>query len=347
MSDYDSDSAGRVVKKRARDDGEGGASDDEFGDMLALDSVQEVTTLSRSPQLMDLLTKIETTDMNKNTITPSDPEYAVLEDTNKMVVEIEREKIKVFRFVRDHYRHRFPELESLIVDTVLFTQIVKLIANNVEDLTPVIDKLHEMLPSQVCAVIIVTASVTRGICFESADMDRVIEACDEMETLEQAKQILLEYVQSRMLHVAPNLSMFLGAAIAAQLFGICGSLAKLAEMAPTDLAQLGASKRNTAGFSANVGGFLLNCDLIRSQPAEVRHKALRVVSNKVSLAARVDAHRHAADGSRGVQLREHVRAIMEGWQQPMMTRAVGGMYDRRARVRRSDLAARKRQERGF
>jgi len=338
----DSDRESNGPGKRPRDAEEN--IEDILAHMLSVGSIKEITTLARSPLLHQLCTRIQNIEPNKNTITPDDPEYKLLEECNAMVVDLEIEKTKVYRFVRAHYRHRFPELESLIVDSVTFAQVVNIIQNGVEDLTSVVDKLSELLPSQVLAVIIVTASTTKGIPFSSEDIGIVLEGCEEMEILENVKQIILEYVHQRMMLVAPNLCNFIGPAIASQLFGITGSLQKLSEMAPDDIARLGKARATASGFAASIGGFILNADMVRSQPAEIRHKAIRVVCNKLSLAVRVDATRHAPDGQQGVELREQVRAVMERWQQPPLQPIAAGMYDRRTRYRRAEKVAKRRAQ---
>ena len=51
------------------------------------------------------------------------------------------------------------------------------------------------------------------------DMDRVNEACKIAVELEEMKQKILTYVQSRMTFIAPNLTVIVGASTAAKLMG--------------------------------------------------------------------------------------------------------------------------------
>ena len=50
-------------------------------------------------------------------------------------------------------------------------------------------------------------------------MDRVNEACKIAVELEEMKQKILTYVQSRMTFIAPNLTVIVGASTAAKLMG--------------------------------------------------------------------------------------------------------------------------------
>jgi len=52
-----------------------------------------------------------------------------------------------------------------------------------------------------------------------AEMKKVQEACDMAIALEAMKHQILQYVQSRMAFIAPNLSTIVGASTAAKLMG--------------------------------------------------------------------------------------------------------------------------------
>lgn len=55
---------------------------------------------------------------------------------------------------------------------------------------------------------------------DNAELDRVMEACDTALELERYKSKIYSYVESRMTFIAPNLSVLVGAPIAAKLMGI-------------------------------------------------------------------------------------------------------------------------------
>ena len=52
------------------------------------------------------------------------------------------------------------------------------------------------------------------------EVDMVIEACDMMETSNETKIKILQYVESRMSLIAPNLSVIVGSTVAAKLMGM-------------------------------------------------------------------------------------------------------------------------------
>ena len=54
---------------------------------------------------------------------------------------------------------------------------------------------------------------------DSKEMDRVMEACDTALELDKYKSRIYSYVESRMTFIEPNLSVLVGAPIAAKLMG--------------------------------------------------------------------------------------------------------------------------------
>ena len=259
-------------------------------------------------------------DMEKTTILPEDPENALLRTTADMIGHIERTKIALYDAIRSLYAQRLPELAALVVDRGAYCAIVHAMGNfvNLSEMGEKIEMLRDHLPSQLCAALLVVASVSRGTVLATATASTLLDATEEFTSLESVKQILLDYLSSRIMLLAPNLCNLIGPGIAAQLFGLSGSLVSLCEMSPETVASLGKSSGQSSDASApshllSIGGYLLNSDLVQSQPAEVRHKIVRMVSHKVVLAARVDAYRYAPDGSKGYEMRSYLCRRMEEW----------------------------------
>ena len=68
-------------------------------------------------------------------------------------------------------------------------------------------------------VVSVTASTTQGQVLSDPELEAVIEACDMAIELVDFKTKILTYVESRMSYIAPNLSLIVGASVAAKLMG--------------------------------------------------------------------------------------------------------------------------------
>ena len=337
------------VIKKPSDNAANHANDDDdpmngvdLEDMLKYSDVQQVTSLLRSGKMTELLRQLSIYNgdeaKTKNAIPADDPEHTFVCDCSFMVLQLEVEKTKVHKFVHDHYRQRFPELAMLCSDGFTFTKAVALIQNSV-DLTDVIAELDELFPSQITAIIIAAASTTQGRALSDDELSAVTNASQEMETLDAAKQMLLEYIQLRMPLICPNLCAFLGTGITSQLFAICGSVRKLAEYDPHELAKLGSVRHDQSGIPIKTSGFLSNSDLVANQPPQLRAKALRIVAASVVTLARIDFSRRASDNSQGLKQRQDVRTKMIQWTDPLIVRgAANNTYERRTRHRARFLA---------
>lgn len=331
-----------------------GMIDDEINkiDFLRYESVSEVSILFRTTELRTMFERMSEY-MNegmqaKNALSRDDEEYHFVLNCSKMVMKMEVEKTKVHKFIRDHYARRFLELDMLCADAVTYAKLVKLISNDM-NLAGIIDEMDELVPSQVSCAIIACASTTDGQALDEVQLTRVVEACDELIGIEEAKQALLEYIQMRMILICRNLCAFLGGGIASQMFALAGSMDALAALDPEDLINLGKNRASTTGFAIETTGFLINVDLIACQPPELRTKALRLVSQTVIDVARVDANRRAADESFGLKCREEVKRKMLSWTDPLVqeTQAKNRWLANKLYERRNRKGAAERAEAGM
>ena len=153
-----------------------------------------------------------------------DGAYQLIVDSNSLSVDIENEIQVVHNFIRDKYRRKFPELESLVMNPMDYARVVKAIGNEM-DMTKV--ELESVIPSATIMVVSVTGSTTNGEPLSSEDLDSTFEACDRAMTLDNDKRKLVALVESRMDKTAPNLSAVLGPEVAARLLGVAGGLTQL------------------------------------------------------------------------------------------------------------------------
>jgi U4/U6 small nuclear ribonucleoprotein PRP31 len=324
----------------------GAPSANAAGAMLRYTTVDQVSTYRSSDELGDVLKQLQLyadTPPASNVMLRSDPEYAFIINCGNVCVRIEHEKLRIHRFIVDHYSRRFPELAALVGDANTYARVVRLIGNAVHDMDAVIEPLEALVPSQLLVAVIAASCTTRGEELPPADLEHVAEACDELAKLEEVKQVLLEYIQERMILVCRNLCAYLGSGIASQLVATAGSVDALAAMDTADLQTLGSARGQNIGFAVRTAGFLQNVDLVQRQPAELRTRALRLVAEKVISLARIDANREGADESEGLRARDWtIRRILE-WSDPLIQQeqrkrygASNKLYEKRSRVKRGD-----------
>ena len=246
-----------------------------------------------------------------------DPEYKLLVEANGLYASIDTQVMIVHKFIRDHYSTRYPELETLITGPVEYANAVAIIGNgpldNVKGLAQRSDNilntsLENALDKQTLMIVTTEAVRTRGRELSASELRTVIQGCEEMFYLDRSKKILSEYVQSQMSIFAPNLTALIGSITAAQLVNSAGGLPGLAGTPNRNLASLGSKKQFQAGFARNVGvrqkGFLYHSDLFRTIGDDFMTQAMRIVSAKVILAARIDCVHRNPDGSEGDRFKQ-------------------------------------------
>ncbi|KAJ3694796.1 hypothetical protein LUZ60_000173 [Juncus effusus] len=293
-------------------------------DSLNYDDLDSVSKLQKSQRYIDIMQKVETalqnpssTPASSSSILEEDPEYQLIVDCNSLSVEIDHETSIIHNFIRDKYRPKFPELESLVHHPVDYARLVQKIGNEM-DLTLV--DLEGLLPSAIIMVVSVTASTTSGKPLSEETLEKTVEACERMLALDEAKKKVLEFVESRMGYIAPNLSAVVGSSVASKLMGTAGGLNGLAKMPACNVQLLGSKRKNLAGFSTATSqlrvGYLEQTEVFLSTPPSLRTRAVRLLASKSTLAARIDSIRGDPSGKAGRSLREEIGRKIEKWQEP-------------------------------
>ncbi|KAI3962897.1 hypothetical protein MKW92_051463 [Papaver armeniacum] len=268
--------------------------------------LDSVSRLHKSLRYIETMQKVEaaaalekgSADTTDQGMVEEDPEYQLILDCNALLVDIENEIVNVHNFIVDKYRLKFPDLKSLVNHPIDYARVVKKIGNEV-DITKV--DLEGLLPSAVIMVV------------------STMEACDRALSLDLAKKQLLDFVESRMEYIAPNLSAVVGSAVAAKLIGAAGGLSKLINMPSCNLQVLGAKREILAGFSnANSGvriGYLEQTDIFQTTPPTLRAKACKYIAGKSILAARLDNERGDPTGKEGRRYRDEILKKIEKLQE--------------------------------
>jgi U4/U6 small nuclear ribonucleoprotein PRP31 len=248
------------------------------------------------------------------------PEYQLLTQSNTLSTGIDNEIILVHKFIRDHYSARFPELEILIQNPLDYARAVAIIGNgpmeNIRQISESTDNivgqsLKQVLDGPSLMVVTVEATTTKGEPLSDSELATVRSACQMILKLDHAKKVLTEYVQSRMSMFAPNLTALIGSLTAAQLINYSGGVAGLAKTPSCNIPPLG-NKKNARGIgmSTNAGirnqGIIYHNDIIRAVPQDLKVQAMRILSAKVVLAARIDSAHESPSGEQGLLLGDQV-----------------------------------------
>lgn len=245
------------------------------------------------------------------------PEYQLLKEANEYSTQIDSEVAVVHKFIRDNYSAVFPFLEELVKNPVDYAKTVAILQNGpLDDIKTIAQKtdnvvgvaLKNILDGPSLMVLTVEATRAQGRDLSESELEMVVGACKLLLQLDTARGTLTQYVQSRMRVFAPNLTVLLGSLAAAQLINHAGGLAGLAKTPACNIAPLGSNKATGLGLATNIGirhqGYIYHSPILQSIRQDLKKQALRIVSAKVILAARVDMVHHNPDGSMGQQLKD-------------------------------------------
>ncbi|KAG9255028.1 uncharacterized protein F5Z01DRAFT_653684 [Emericellopsis atlantica] len=245
------------------------------------------------------------------------PEYHLLTQSNSLSTQIDGEVALVHKFNRDHYSTRFSELERLVTTPLEYAKVVMILGNGPMDSetikklqsstdNPLGVTLKSVLDGPTVMVVTVEATTSKGQEMSPEELARVRQGCELVIALHRAKNILTEYVQSRMTVFAPNLTALIGSLTAAQMLNQAGGLTGLSKTPACNIPSWGSKKRQ-AGLATNIGvrsqGFLYHSDMIRGIPSDLKKQAMRIVAAKLVLAARVDRIHSSPDGATGEELK--------------------------------------------
>ena len=180
-------------------------------------------------------------------------------------------------------------------------------------------KMDDILSAQSVMAVTLQGSTSSDQPLNDQQLNTVISLCQEAMQLDDDRLILLRYIESRMLKMAPNLSALIGTHITAKLVSQVGGLRALSVMPACNIMLVGQQRQKTITFDASVRhtGFLFDSDIVQDAPKDLRIKASRVLANKVTLAARIDAQ-GVKSNDQGCAYRKEIQEKIEKWQEPSM-----------------------------
>ncbi|MGH0173939.1 UNVERIFIED_CONTAM: hypothetical protein FKN15_066466 [Acipenser sinensis] len=209
----------------------------------------------------------------------------------------------IHKFVRDKYSKRFPELESLVPNSLDYIRTVQELGNNL-DKCKNNENLQQILTNATIMVVSVTASTTQGsLMFTPLSSAGVAGGLTNLSKMPACNLMLLG-AQRR------SLSGFSTTSLLPHTGYIYHS--DIVQALPTDLRRKAARLVSAkCTLAARVDSFHESTD-----GKDLRRKAARLVSAKCTLAARVDSFHESTDGKVGYDLKEEIERKFDKWQEP-------------------------------
>ncbi|KAJ5098921.1 Pre-mRNA-processing factor 31 [Penicillium argentinense] len=239
------------------------------------------------------------------------------------------ELTRLHKILRDHYSVRFPELETLVTNSIKYAKTVAILQNgpfdDIKSLSNSTDNmvgesLKTVLDGPSLMTVALEGTTTRGRQLTDGELKTVLETCEKIIQLDRERTALTENIRSRVNSIAPNLVALIGSQTAAQFLNQSGGLKELAKIPACNLGAQGARRQDGLGLATNHGvrsqGFLYDSPLIQEVPNDLKKQAIRIVSAKMVLAVRSDVSNYAKDGSLGEDLKEQCFKRIEKLTEP-------------------------------
>ncbi|CAD6208537.1 GSCOCG00010532001-RA-CDS [Cotesia congregata] len=204
--------------------------------------------------------------------------------------ELDKELNNYIMRVREWYGWHFPELGKIITDNLAFVKTVKCVGTR--DNTSGSD-LSEILSEDIEEKVKEVAEISMGTEISDDDILNIQHLCDQVIEISQYRATLYEYLQARMMAMAPNLTVLVGELVGARLIASAGSLINLAKDPSSTLQIRGAEKALFRALKTKKDtpkyGLIYHAQLIGQSSTKLKGKMSRMLANKASLATRLDA----------------------------------------------------------
>uniref|UniRef100_A0A8D2B9V2 Nop domain-containing protein n=1 Tax=Sciurus vulgaris TaxID=55149 RepID=A0A8D2B9V2_SCIVU len=140
---------------------------------------------------------------------------------------------------REWYGWHFPELGKIISDNLTYCKCLQKVGDRKNCASAT---LSELLPEEVEAEVKAAAEISMGTEVSEEDICNILYLCTQVIEISEYRTQLYEYLQNRMMAIAPNVTVMVGELVGARLIAHAGSLLNLAKHAASTVQILGAEK---------------------------------------------------------------------------------------------------------
>lgn len=244
-------------------------------------------------------------------------EFLFLMQLSELSTIINDEIALLHKYATVHYRVVFAELESIIRSPVDYCKVVLEIGQDLVGIRAHEPQLKAIISGEKMLAVVMAALQLFSLLFElkNDDINAIFKACQYCIDLSSFLGEVSSFISSKLSRFAPNVANLIGPVATSQLLISIGSLKQLALTPACNLPSFGVrdllSQSQSRFNFVRATGYLYYCDIVKGLPPEVVKQALRIVSGKVILAARVDLAGTYLSGEMGIKYLEEVRSKID------------------------------------
>lgn len=274
-------------------------------DLFTVADLHEITDIADYipilPEIDALSKTLDRIDDNNITVDKlSNAEDAVLTDATKLITQINTTFQLLLTFIKLNYSKTWPDLEMIVKNPLFYIRIIQMIKfellnfkKMVEDDT---DESLSFLPKD--QILSLTMSINFLLKSNNQQIPDdyvqklIIQACEISDSMNQTQLKFRNFITNRVKIIAPNITALVGPNISSQLISAVG-LRTLSITPACNILSIGKN------VTSNTGGYISQCDLVKNVPDDFKKNAIRQLSAKLVMAARVDSSNNdtRTDGS--------------------------------------------------
>jgi len=204
--------------------------------------------------------------------------------------------------LREFYGLHFPEMDRVVEDHIRFARIVEKYGQRESIEEPDIKTF---------------APKSMGTELKEEDLRAVQSFASEILRMYKLREDLEKYLEVILKEIAPNFTELAGTILAAKLIAKAGGLDKLSKM-PSSTIQLIGAEKSLFRFLHGKGksprfGILYYHPLVLNAPEKLKGRAARILSAKLSIAAKMDYYsKEHRIGKLKSELEEKIKKMLSG-----------------------------------
>merc|ERR1712032_1158755 len=210
---------------------------------------------------------------------------------------------------REWYGWHFPELGKIITDNLAFVRTVELMGTR--ENAKSID-LSDVLPEEVEEKVKEAAEISMGTEISGEDIINIKHLCQQVVEIQEYRGQLYEYLKTKMMAIAPNLTVLVGELVGARLIAHAGTLMNLAKHPASTVQILGAEKALFKALKTKHDtpkyGLIYHAQLVGQSGTKLKGKVSRMLAAKAAIATRVDALGEETNTDLGIEHRAKVES---------------------------------------
>lgn len=238
--------------------------------------------------------------------------------------DLDKELNNYIMRAREWYGWHFPELGRIVNDNIQYVKTMRIIGQR-ENATSC--DLSDILTEEIEEKVKEAAETSMGSEISEYDAEHMQYLCKEILELHRYRSNLSNYLNARMLALAPNLSILVGELVGARLISKAGSLTNLAKHPASTLQILGAEKALFRALKSRKKtpkyGLIYHSQLVGQSSNKNKGKISRMLAAKASLATRVDALGNTTGYDLGEQHKAKLEARLRQLEEGNMRRISG------------------------